>query len=87
MKKTRNHSPNFCISFSKPLDLSLTIKKIKIIISDEIQCQSKGQKVNPISNAPILNLITDLECLYNFLSECMHVLKCSVTYVFVQWGF
>ena len=59
MKKTRNHSSIFCISFSKPLDLSLTIKKkIKIIISDEIQCQSKGQKVNPISNAPILNYIS-----------------------------
>ena len=38
---------------------------------DEIQGQSKGQKVNPINNAPISNLMTDLESLYNFLSEYM----------------
>ena len=34
---------------------------------DEVQ----GQKVNPINNAPISNLMTDLESLYNSLSEYM----------------
>ena len=33
--------------------------------------QSKGSKVNPINNALISNLMTDLESLYNFLSEYM----------------
>ena len=31
----------------------------------------EGQKVNPINNAPISNLMTDLESLYTFLSEYM----------------
>ena len=59
--------------FSKPLELSLTKfkKKIKIYTPDEIQGESKGQKVNPINNTPISNLMTDLESLYNFLSEYM----------------
>ena len=40
-------------------------------ITVEIHGQSKGQKVNPINIAPISNLMTDLESLYNFLSEYM----------------
>ena len=61
----------FFICFSKSLDLSLTFfkKKIKIFNPDEIQGQITGYKVNPINNAPISNLMTDLESLYNFLSE------------------
>ena len=73
-EKTRNnHLLIFLVCFSKPLDLSLTnfLKKIKIYSPDEIQGQSKGQKVNPINNVPISNLMTDVESLYNFLSEYM----------------
>ena len=63
---------NFFICFSKPLDLSLTkFKKKSKYTPDEIQGQSKDQKVNPINNAPISNLMTDLESLNNFLSEYM----------------
>ena len=42
--KKQEHSPNFFICFSKPLDLSLTKfkKKIKIYTPDEIQGQSKS---------------------------------------------
>ena len=40
-------------------------------IYKKIQGQSKGQKVNLINNASISNLMTDLESLYNFLSEYM----------------
>ena len=70
-EKTRNSTLPIFLCFSKPLDLSLIRfkKKIKIYTLDEIQGQSKGSKVNPINNAPISNLMTDLESLYNFLSE------------------
>ena len=40
-------------------------------ISVKIQGQSKDSKVKPINNALISNLMTDLESLYNFLSEYM----------------
>ena len=72
-EKTRINTLLFFICFSKPLDLSLIRfkKKIKIYTLDKIQGQSKGSKVIPINNAPISNLMTDLESLYNFLSEYM----------------
>ena len=70
-KKQEIALSQFFICFSKPLYLSLIIflKKIKIYNPDKIQGQSKGSKVNPINNAPISNLMTNLESLYNFLSE------------------
>ena len=68
VKKERNNTLLiFCICFSKPLDLSFIKKKFNIYTPDEIQ----GQKVNPINNAPISHLMTDLESMYNFLSENM----------------
>ena len=71
VKKQEIALSQFFICFSKPLDLSLIRfkKKIKIYTPDKIQGQSKGSEVNSINNAPISNLMTDLESLYNFLSE------------------
>ena len=45
--------------------------KVKSYTPDQIQGQSKGQKVNRINNTPISNMMPVLESLYNFLSEYM----------------
>ena len=41
-KYKKKRTPNFCICFSKPLDLSLTnLEKIKLKTTDEIEGQNK----------------------------------------------
>ena len=70
-EKTRNNTLLFFfVCFSKPLDLSLTKfkKKSKYTLWTKFKVKAK---VNPINNAPVSNLMTDLESLYNFLSEYM----------------
>ena len=70
VKKQEITLTHFFICFSKPLDLSLIrFKKKSKYNSRRNSRSSKGSMVNPIYNAPISNLVTGLESLYNFLSE------------------